>query len=89
MNAYIKSLKDKGYTSLRDAHYDEINSFPALGKNNSSEPLDPDTVDMEDQIANDNEEGESEGANESKTHVLEKTITENNEPPKVDPPDSP
>ena len=57
MNAYIKALKAEGYTSLRDEHYDKINSFPVLGKKDSTIPQDPDTIDKEDQtIDEDNDD---------------------------------
>ena len=49
MTNYIKSLKDEGYTSLRDEYYDNINSFPSLGKPVKTNVQDPDTIDKEDQ----------------------------------------
>ena len=68
MNAYIKSLRDEGYVSLRDEFYDNINAFPTLGKKDSVKTPDPDTIDIEDQTANMDDDGESEEAPERESH---------------------
>ena len=59
MNAYIKSLKEEGYISLRDEYYDTFKSFPALGKKDTTKPLDPDTIDLEDQSISEDDDDES------------------------------
>ena len=76
MNAYIKTLKDEGYTSLRDEYYDSFNSFPVLGKKDSNKPLDPDTVDIEDQTANKDDDGENEEAEVSEESIPGETTPE-------------
>ena len=83
MNAYIKSLKEEGYTSLRDEHYNSLNSFPALGKKDSNKPLDPDPVDIEDQTTNGDDEGESEGVDVSEDSIPKEASSEDDELPKA------
>ena len=60
MNSYIKSLKDEGYISVRDEYYDNLNSFPTLGKTNKPNVQDPDTIDSEDQTINGDDYDETE-----------------------------
>ena len=81
MNAYIKSLKEEGYTSLRDQHYDTFNNFPALGKKDTNNTPDPYTTDVEDQASKEDEDdetrttGETVESNET-TQVEEISLTE-------------
>ena len=81
MNEYIKSLKDEGYTSMRDQHYDTFNNFPALGKKDTKDSPDPDTTDIEDQTSKEDEDdetrttGETAESNET-TQVDEISLTE-------------
>ena len=56
MTSYIKSLKDEGYTSLRDKHYNKLKSFPALGKVPPIITLNPDVTDRENQADNDDDD---------------------------------
>ena len=58
MNAYIKSLREEGYTSLKDLHYDTFNNFPALGRKEPNKTPDPDTTDLEDQLNDDDDDDE-------------------------------
>ena len=60
MNSYIKSLKEEGYVSLREEYYDNLNSFPTLGKANHTTTQDPDAVDKEDQTINGDDDDETE-----------------------------
>ena len=85
MNAYIKSLREEGYTSLRDTHYDTYNNFPALGRKENNKTPDPDTTDLEDQANNDNHDDEFEKAGETadpneKTQEEEFSLTDPVEP---------
>ena len=66
MNAYIKSLKEEGYTSLRDQHYDTFNNFPALGKKDTNNTPDPDTTDVEDQASKEDEDDSGDKKKDSK-----------------------
>ena len=56
MSSYIKYLREEGYISLRDKHYESINAFPALGEDPKDTTQDPDIVDKEDQASNDNDD---------------------------------
>ena len=60
MNSYIKSLKDEGYTSLREEYYDNLNSFPAIGETKQTNVQDPDMIDNEDQTTNGDDDNETE-----------------------------
>ena len=75
MNAYIRSLREEGYTSLRDAHYDTFNNFPALGRKDNNKSPDPDTTDLEDQANDDDLDDETEKAGET-ADPIDKTLEE-------------
>ena len=59
MTSYIKSLKDEGYTSLKDEYYKNLNSFPTLGKPIEPNGQDPDLIDREDQTNNADDDDET------------------------------
>ena len=58
MTSYIKSLKDEGYTTLREEYYNNLNSFPSLGKPIEPNDQDPDLIDREDQTNNADDDDE-------------------------------
>ena len=59
MNAFIKSLREEGYTSLKDQHYDTFNNFPALNRTETNKTPDPDTTDLENQYKDGDDDDES------------------------------
>ena len=77
-------MREEGYTSLRDLHYDTYNNFPALGRKETNKTLDPETTDLEDQAIDDDYDDESEKSGEpvdpsEKTQVEEITLTDTGE----------
>ena len=81
MNAYIKLLREEGYTSLKDLHYYTYNNFPALGRKEANKTPDPNTTVLEDQSIDDDYDDESEKSGEpvdtsKKTQVEEISLTD-------------